>query len=52
LPDASKKMHVLKPFVLVGSPMALIAPWLKTLQGTKTFPTEFLKYLSEDGKVT
>jgi len=45
-------MHLLKPFVVVDSPVAPIAPWLKTLQGTKTFPTEFLNYLSEDGKVT
>jgi hypothetical protein len=37
LPDASGKPHVLKPFLVVGSPINVITPLLKDLKGTKKF---------------
>jgi hypothetical protein len=35
LPDASGKMHTLKPFLVLGSPVNAITPLLKGLHGTK-----------------
>ena len=35
LPDASKKMHILKPFLVVGSPAQVVLPLLKNLKGGK-----------------
>jgi len=35
LPDASGKVHVLKPFLVVGSPVNVVTPLLKDLKGTK-----------------
>ena len=35
LPDSSKKLHTLKPFLVVGTPASTIAPLLKELQGGK-----------------
>jgi hypothetical protein len=37
LPDASGKVHVLKPFLVVGSPINVITPLLKDLKGIKKF---------------
>jgi len=36
MPDASKKMHTLKPFLVVGAPASTIGPMLKDLHGGKT----------------
>jgi hypothetical protein len=33
--DTSKKVHMLKPFLVVGSPINVITPLLKDLKGTK-----------------
>jgi hypothetical protein len=35
LPDSSKKVHLLRPFLVVGSPANAITPLLKNLHGTK-----------------
>jgi hypothetical protein len=35
LPDSSKKLHVLKPFLVVGSQPQVILPMLKDLKGSK-----------------
>jgi len=35
LPDSSKKLRVVKPFLVVGSPSNAVAPLLKNLKGTK-----------------
>ena len=35
MPDAHQKLHVLKPFLALGSPLNVILPMLKELHGTK-----------------
>jgi hypothetical protein len=35
MPDAHQKLHVLKPFLVLGSPLNVITPLLKDLHGSK-----------------
>jgi len=35
MPDAHQKLHVLKPFLALGSPINVIVPMLKELHGSK-----------------
>ena len=51
LPDASKKMHILKPFLVVGSPPNAITPMLKDLHGSKTIACSGLCSL-QGGKIS
>jgi hypothetical protein len=51
LPDASGKMHILKPFLVVGNGQSTFKPLLPLLKGAKRFICEGTCSL-EDGKVT
>lgn len=51
MPDASGKLHTLKPFLVVGSPVNAITPLLKNLHGTKTIACSGLCSL-EGGKIS
>ena len=51
LPDASGKMHILKPFLVVGNGQATFKPLLPLLKGARRFMCEGTCSL-EDGKVT
>jgi hypothetical protein len=51
LPDASGKMHILKPFLVVGNGQATFKPLLSLLKGGKRFICEGTCSLRE-GKVT
>ena len=51
LPDASGKMHILKPFLVVGNGQTTFKPLLPLLKGARRFICEGTCSL-EDGKVT
>ncbi|MGO9261757.1 MAG: hypothetical protein ACLQU1_36460 [Bryobacteraceae bacterium] len=51
LPDASGKMHTLKPFLVVGSPVNAITPLLKNLKGAKAVACSGLCSL-QGGKIS
>jgi len=59
LPDSSKKLHVLKPFLVVGSPPQVILPMLKDLKGNKklvasglcSLQSGKLSFVAKSGKV-
>jgi len=51
LPDASGKMHILKPFLAVGNGQSTFKPLLPLLKGARRFICEGTCSL-EDGKVT
>lgn len=59
LPDASKKLHILKPFLVVGSQAQVILPMLKDLKGNKkllasghcSLQSGKLSFVAKTGKV-
>jgi len=50
IPDASKKSHMLRPFLVVGSPATAITPMLKDLHGGRKLSCSGLCSL-ENGKI-
>ncbi|HEX3742976.1 MAG TPA: hypothetical protein VHW09_03575 [Bryobacteraceae bacterium] len=51
IPDASKKMHTLRPFLVVGSPANAVTPLLKDLHGGKK-PTASGLCSLDNGKIS
>jgi hypothetical protein len=51
IPDASKKLHTFKPFLVVGSPANVVLPLLKELKGSKKLTSHGLCAL-EGGKIS
>ncbi len=51
LPDAAHKVHIFKPFLVVGAPASTIAPFLRDLHGSKQISAGGVCSI-EDGKIS